>query len=648
VSSGAVGAAEQASLDEVVVTAPQLEETLPEQLAKYGNRRSEISNESLRDGSYLDVAQGLQALTPGLYMLPKNGPFDYVDISLLGSRTDDVLWLVDGVRINNRLYSGTPPTDTLPAGMVDHIEVLEGGQALFYGTAAVAGAVNVVTRLFSDKPNAAVNLGGDTHSGRHADGFFSDGFGRHKVVAFASFDDSDGYHAFRRQDYQPSATDRERSFEVLTLGGKYAFDVSDDLRLSAAYTHTKADLDFAQPYRVADNVNTRREDLATLKVDYRLNDATSLFVKSYYHRWHTHIDTTYNSLTDPGAVEVLYDNAFWGYEDYGVNAMAQFSPGKGLDYFLGYDLQIYGGSDDVLVIEPNKERTHAVFAQARATPEWLPKAHFAVGFRFNAPDEGRNAAVWNLSGQYDFSRALFLRTTLGTNFRLPTAEELFANDPQYERGNPNLKPERSRSVNLSIGGGNGRYKWELVGFARDITDLIDYGVFDDATGQDVFDNVAGTVRVRGAELLLGTEFSRSMTANVSFLSSHSRQPDGMQLARVPKRMGKLNVDYHPASSPFGASVAVRLTGDVEASVAGNRIDYGNFAVVDLSARYFIDAGRKQRLTVSVQNLLDREYGRPSRGCQDASTDGPYDCSAPYIFTNRGLPRTAVFRYSYDF
>ena len=48
----------------------------------------------------------------------------------------DVLWLVDGIRINNRLYGGTTPLDTLPASMVERIEVLNGGQALFYGTRA--------------------------------------------------------------------------------------------------------------------------------------------------------------------------------------------------------------------------------------------------------------------------------------------------------------------------------------------------------------------------------------------------------------------------------------------------------------------------------------------------------------------------------
>ncbi|HEV7716853.1 MAG TPA: TonB-dependent receptor plug domain-containing protein, partial [Steroidobacteraceae bacterium] len=131
--------------DEVVVSTNRLEETLPEELSRYGMRLETVTRADVRNGSYVDVTQSLQALAPGLYMQPKNGPFDYSDISLQGSRTGDVLWLVDGVRINNRLYNGTPPLDTVPSSIVERLEVLEGGQSLFYGTGAVAGAVNIVT-----------------------------------------------------------------------------------------------------------------------------------------------------------------------------------------------------------------------------------------------------------------------------------------------------------------------------------------------------------------------------------------------------------------------------------------------------------------------------------------------------------------------
>ena len=101
----AVGVPEQ-----VTITG-RLEEDLPARLAELGTRVDTVSAVEIQNGGYVDVAQSLQTLVPGLYISPRSGPFDYVDISLQGSRTADVLWTVDGVRINNRLYGGTTPLD---------------------------------------------------------------------------------------------------------------------------------------------------------------------------------------------------------------------------------------------------------------------------------------------------------------------------------------------------------------------------------------------------------------------------------------------------------------------------------------------------------------------------------------------------------
>src|SRR5258705_6383083 len=151
-------------IENVVITG-FLEQDLPQRLAELGTRVDVVSAAEIKNGGYIDVGQALQSLVPGLYIAQKNGPFDYVDVSLQGSRTDDVLWTVDGVRINNRLYSGTTPIDTLPASMIERIEVLEGPQTLIYGTSAIAGMINVVTKSFSNTPDGQVSIGADTNSG---------------------------------------------------------------------------------------------------------------------------------------------------------------------------------------------------------------------------------------------------------------------------------------------------------------------------------------------------------------------------------------------------------------------------------------------------------------------------------------------------
>src|SRR5690606_37155059 len=130
--AAAVGAAvaapayAQPAVEEVVVTGRRLEETIPPELDRFGNRLESVDRASIDLGGFNDLSQTLQMQVPAFYVAPKNGPFDYMNCSLQGSRCEDVLFLVDGVRIANRLYNTTTPLDTIPAHTIDRIEVLYG------------------------------------------------------------------------------------------------------------------------------------------------------------------------------------------------------------------------------------------------------------------------------------------------------------------------------------------------------------------------------------------------------------------------------------------------------------------------------------------------------------------------------------------
>ena len=139
---------------DILVLAAKLEESTPDEREKYGSRLEVVEGEAIDRGGYDDTAAALQMLVPGLYVSPQSGAFDYVNVSLLGSRSSEILFLVDGVRISNRLYSSTTPLDTLPASMIERIEVLKGGQGLHYGTQAVGGIVNVITKGFTHELDA--------------------------------------------------------------------------------------------------------------------------------------------------------------------------------------------------------------------------------------------------------------------------------------------------------------------------------------------------------------------------------------------------------------------------------------------------------------------------------------------------------------
>ena len=146
----------------------------------------------------------------------------------------------------------------------------------------------------------------------------------------------------------------------------------------------------------------------------------------------------------------------------------------------------------------------------------------------------------------------------------------------------------------------------------------------------------GTVKVRGGEIALGAAFTEALSGHVSFEANSSKEDGGEQLIRVPEQVGKADLDFHPTDLPIGVTLGVTYTGRVWTSVGPDLVPYGHFVVFDLSGRYMFGRDRKQRITVSVQNLLDRDYGTPNRGCMDVPTDRPYDCSVPYTYINRGL------------
>lgn len=636
-----------ADVEELVVTAQRLEESLPLELAEYGNRVQLIEAEAIEKRAVNDVAQVLQLLAPSLHIQPKAGAFDYVDISLQGSRTNEVLWLVDGVRITNRLYNGTTPLDTIPAAMVERIEVLEGGQGLFYGTQSVAGVVNVITKsLTKTGTSGQFSAGGDSNDGRHVAAHVRSHAGPHEFAVYASSDKSEGFQPIPTEDYQPSATDRKRGYDVQTYGAKYGIDFTQELRLSLGYQKTHAKLDFAQPNLIALYYNERDEDIVSAKIDWNRGDVFGLFLKSYYHKWDSRI-TRYNNVIGgtPGQTVQTANGTYWGYKDYGLNALAKFAPGNGMEFYAGYDFQNYNGRDDVLLIAEQTEQVHALFGQVRTTEDLFGNLKLAAGVRHNMPKSGDELTIWNASAQYDFSPNLFARTSLGTAYRLPDASELYSNDPCCEQGNPSLQGEKSTNVNASVGGyfevGGERGSWEVVGFVRKVENLI--AAVDNGAGLLVYENTSGETDVKGwmatSQIPLGPTFSASLT----YSTTEATNASGLQIDRIPENTAKGVLDFHPEDLPIGGAVSFNYTGTTYQTLAGlGRLSFGDVVTADLSGYVEFGPDQRHRLTARVENLMDEVYTtRLQRIVPDAG-------GAAYAARFQGVPRTFHIRYSYDF
>lgn len=639
------GAAIGSELEEEIVVLGRLEETTPLKLARYGNRIEVITAEDIRLGGFNDLSQVLQMRVPGLYLAPKNGAFDYMGCSLQGSRCQDTLWLIDGVRINNRLYNTTAPLDTVPSDMVERIEVLYGGQSIFYGTQSVAGVINIVTRPHSETTTGSAAVSADTNDGYHLNGEVRTGTGPHRFALYGSIDDAEGFKPFSNEDYQPSGTDRDRGYDVTTVGAKYSVTMGERSKLSLHYHHTDNQVEWAAPANRARSYNERNEDLVTAKLDIRLADNAELYIKGYYHDWDSFWTRIDNELDDDGELTgnliTVSDEEFWGYEDYGLSTVGELRADYGLDYSLGYEHQRYSGRDEVLLIEDRTEKVDALFGQMRTSETLLPNTRFAFGIRYNTPRGEGDVTVWNFSGKHTFNDALYLRGTAGTAFRFPDAWQLYGNDPCCTLGNRDLEGETSRNFNLALGG-HAKWlhgvSWEVIGFLREIDSLI-------GSEDGVRVNTDATVEFEGFELS-GT-LNLSSAWNLGLHYTHTKaEPDGgsEQIDDVPKDLLKGSLAWTGESLPLEMVASLVWVGDVYDTVAGGigRMEHGNYVVLDLGGAWYPDAPGRHRIGVRLENAFDEDYASSlGRAFRDA--DG-----SSYAYTNLGTPRTLHVSYRFSF
>ncbi|MBZ9783762.1 TonB-dependent receptor [Pseudomonas sp. REP124] len=615
-------------LKQQIVTAPSVESTTVADMAHYGSKVDIITREQIeRAGPSADVTRALQMFVPGLYVAPKNGPFDYGTYSLLGGRNDDTLILLDGVRLNNRLYGGLY-LDTLPANAIERIEVLKGGQSLLFGTQAISGVINIVTRSpLTRTASGEVNLGLDTFGGTTGDSrvekIFSNGFGDLGLLAYVSHNVSEGYEPFRTSDTQ-NVTQKKRAYEVTTFGGKAIQSFGDDARLELFYQYADANLDFARPVDDHKTTNDRVQQIATATFEQNINERLSYFLKGHVNDWDTRYTRVNN--TEGGGTQVINHNDYWGFTDWGVQAEAKaVLPGDHI-LIIGSDNQWFKGQDDVLIIDNEKAEAHALYTQLRPQIDALPNWHPSIGIRHEAMSGGDSATVGMLTSLYDLNDNWAVRGQYGTAYKLPNAEQLFVNEPGDELGNRDLKPEKSRNAELGIDYKGSVLERDLQAsvtlFKRKIDDLITLDDIQWVNGQ-------GQIEMRGFEVDANLALNDQWSLQADMTRNLTESRAGVTINDVPSFFARSRIGYESLDRLWGTGGAVRYVRDV---ISSRGVEYGHYSVVDADAYRYLDNAHQHRLSLLVENLFDRDYVTSRASNVD----------------NLGRPFTTEVRYTYRF
>jgi vitamin B12 transporter len=606
------------ALPEIVVTATRYP-VAPDSVAASVTvlRGDDLRAQGIRFvGDALRQVPGVQVVQGGSYGATSS-------LFVRGGESDYVRVLVDGVPVNQP--GGSFDFASLTIDNVERIEVLRGPGSVLYGSDAIAGVVQIVTR----EGRGPVALSGSAEGGTFGTAEWQvaalGGGERLGWSASVSRLTTDGIY-----DFNNSYRNTVGSARVRVSPGQRT-----DLAFGARYTDGKFHFPTDFTGDPVDHNQFNRDETTTLSVDasHRFSDAVEGQLLLGRNASTTRFENPPETPGAGGGSSALTDT-----ERRTVDARAQVRGPAGVRGLAGVsfdDQQLESRSsfDGVADTPFDQSRDNwGFYLQASALP--VGRLQVTAGGRLDQNQRFGSFWTYRASALAFASPSTRLRGSVGTGFKEPGLFENFSTS--FTKGNPDLKPERSFSVEGGLDQelAGGRVTLGVTAFAQRFRDLIQFNAVTASPDDPNFFNVAAanasgveaTVRVRPAAPL-ETSVSYSHVATKVTDSGFDSDPaatflEGDRLLRRPSDAVTLRADY-VGGGRFRLGTVLNWVGnrdDIRFNQfpePSQRIELPAYATVDLSGTVSVLRPRAGGmpgvdLTARVENLFDEEYEQAAR------------------------------------
>lgn len=525
------------------------------------------------------------------------------------------LILIDGQRVMGSGQSGGMGEygiglNQIPVEMIERIEVVKGPSSALYGSDAMAGVINVITRSTPEKASgrAGASYGWYTIKDKvNSDGSVSkpsdDGQSRNASQAFLSFGD--------------------RPLERLGYLIHYDYESADDIRqdpitsdrhsLMAKIDLAVTDnLDFflkgeASKYEKTDN---REEDSHRLSAGLEWQPSADHFlaVKGYTYSWdfvHGYPGYSYGFKHGDTGFDQMEIQYTWYASDQQTLTLGGETQQQGIDYIIDND-------DGSSIRVEESVTTNSLYAQDEIT--FFDDLTLVAGARFDDHSNFGREVNPKLSLMYTLTDTTTLRASAGRAFKSPTIRQLYYDTP-YRHGSYYVQSNRDLKPEIGMGYSAGVEQWfrndhlmtSLSMFRNEIDDMVireDTGTLFEGLPLMTYQNVE-KANTQGVEFL--TKFSQkdfSLTLAYTYTASENKGT-GKDLTYVPEHTLTLVPAYEWPGYGFGVSGVITYTSRQYTDSANTSEISGN-TVVD--TRIYKKLADRARLSLVVDNLFDSDKG----------------------------------------
>lgn len=610
---------EATRLDEVVVTAAGRAQQVQDAPASI----TVITRETLEQSPYRQITDALLDV-PGVTITPGEG--NSRDISIRGMGSAYTLILVDGKRLNSResrTNGGNIAEGGLlpPAEMIERIEIVRGPMSSLYGSDAMGGVINVITRRIGDEWTGSVRANGTLQS--------DDSFGNYwDASVYASgplIEDVLGLQLSasmnRRAEDEILTASPERKDDSLSAKLGWTLNAEHDLLFEAAWYDQES---IQTAGRTVEPTAAAPAGTKTLQSQERL-------VYSVVHNgdWGWATSRSFLQFEDATRKEtgvniqntVAQTSWIVPMGDHILNVGAYY------DFADLYAPQGNGLTVDGRVRDAADRTQWAVFAE----DEWNLTDTFALTAGVRLDDHDLYGSQWSprLYGVWRPTDALIVKGGVSSGFRAPDIRQTLADWGQSSRGgtiygNPDLLAETSRTYELAvIYDVTENLEIGLTAYQTDFEDKILRVTCVEATAWCVDEPLSSIgrppttyvnvdeVRIKGLEATLDARLTDSLTLKATGTLTDSEQLTGANagasLNETPESQGSVALTWRPRNSPFSAYARAIYYGEeaqATAQISGSNIIAPAYTMVDIGGSY--DVNDRVTLRAGVQNLFDEE------------------------------------------
>ncbi|HEY3637413.1 MAG TPA: TonB-dependent receptor [Rhizomicrobium sp.] len=532
---------------------------------------------------------------PGLNVLQSGGPGGQTSVFMRGTDSNHVKVLVDGIDMSDP----SSPTGTFDFGQfltqdIERVEILRGPQSGLYGSDAIGGVINIITKSGSGPLQATGDIEGGSFDTFNQAGTVSGSEDQFHYAATIEHYWSGSTPVTPLDLLAPGEHRVDDSYGNVTASTKLGYDITDNLDLGLVARYTNSQLDFTGENYFTGFPDATQSHQGILQYDTR--------------------GTAHLVLGD-GFFEQTLGIAYHSIDS------TQASPDGPTAYYLGdrtkvdWQGNLKFSDDEILVLGAEHEHDgirepisagmdiDSGYGELQST---FGNFYNSAAVRFDDNSNFGSEATWRVAPAYLIAdTGTKLEASVGTGFKAPTLSEMFQNFPAYGfYGNPNLRPETSLGYDMGFEQSlfDEKVRFGATYYRNDIKNLIN-GTFT------TYVNI-GKAETDGVEAFAAWQIlpTLNLRADYTYTEANDEILD-QELVRRPKNKGTLNAEWQATDSlSFDADLLA-----VSSWVDGDRAFFSyvkapGYLTADIDADYKINDmfsvyGR-------VTNLFDANYQEP--------------------------------------